>query len=77
MPCWILLLCALFVGIDGVAIVMDVEDYFGISIQNSDAEHICTVGDLVTLVLNRMTAAYLLTDLIYCSRGTDFRKISV
>ena len=44
-------------GMDGVEIVMDVEDHFGISIQDSEAEHVRTVGDLVSLVHARITAA--------------------
>lgn len=44
-------------GMDGVEIVMDIEDRFGISIQDSEAEHIRTVGDLVVLVRSRIAAA--------------------
>ena len=44
-------------GMDGVEIVMDVEDHFGISIQDSEAERIRTVGDLVALVHARIAAA--------------------
>ena len=44
-------------GLDGVALVMDVEDHFGITIQETTAERIRTVGDLVSLVYDRLTAA--------------------
>jgi len=45
-------------GLDAVEIVMDVEDHFGITIQNTEAERIRTVGDLVTLVQDRISAAH-------------------
>lgn len=44
-------------GMDGVEIVMDVEDHFGISIQDSEAERVRSVGDLVALVHGRIVAA--------------------
>jgi len=44
-------------GMDSVEIVMDVEDHFGISIQDSEAEQVQTVGDLVALVHARLAAA--------------------
>ena len=44
-------------GMDGVEIVMDVEDHFGISIQDSEAGQIHAVGDLVSLVRARISAA--------------------
>lgn len=45
-------------GLDGVEIVMDVEDHFGISIQNTEAERVRTVGDLVALIQSRIEAAH-------------------
>ena len=44
-------------GLDGVELVMDVEDHFGITIQEATAERIRTVGDLVSLVYERLFAA--------------------
>ena len=44
-------------GMDGVEIVMDVEDHFGISIQDSEAGQVRTVGDLVSLVHARISTA--------------------
>jgi len=44
-------------GMDGVEIVMDVEDHFGISIQDSEAERVRTVGDLVELIHARIITA--------------------
>jgi len=44
-------------GMDGVEIVMDVEDHFGISIQDSEAGQVRTVGDLVSLVHARISAS--------------------
>ncbi|TWU07779.1 acyl carrier protein [Stieleria varia] len=38
---------------------MDVEDHFGIAIQNTEAEHVRTVGDLVSLIRSRIQAAHL------------------
>lgn len=46
-------------GLDAVEIVMDVEDHFGISIRNAEAELVRTVGDLVTLIQSRIEAAHL------------------
>ncbi|TWT64907.1 acyl carrier protein [Crateriforma conspicua] len=48
-------------GLDAVEIVMDVEDHFGISIQNTEAERVRTVGDLVALIQSRIEAAHLAT----------------
>lgn len=48
-------------GLDAVEIVMDVEDHFGISIQNTEAERVRTVGDLVSLIQSRIEAAHLAT----------------
>ncbi|MAI35725.1 MAG: acyl carrier protein [Rhodopirellula sp.] len=42
-------------GMDGVEIVMDVEQHFGISIQGSEAAQVRTVGDLVSLVHTRIS----------------------
>lgn len=44
-------------GLDAVELVIDVEDHFGITIQDSEAERIRTVGDLVSLVQSRIDAA--------------------
>ncbi len=43
-------------GLDGIELVMDVEDRFGISIRDDEAERIVTVGDLTQLVLSRIAA---------------------
>jgi len=48
-------------GLDAVELVMDVEDHFGISIQNTEAERVRTVGDLVALIQSRIQAAHLAT----------------
>ena len=48
-------------GLDAVELVMDVEDHFGISIQNSEAERVRSVGDLVALVQSRIDAAHAAT----------------
>ncbi len=48
-------------GLDAVEIVMDVEDHFGISIQNAEAERVRTVGDLVALIGSRIESAHLAT----------------
>jgi len=44
-------------GMDWIEIIMDVEDHFGISISDSEAERICTVGDLLSLLRRRIAAA--------------------
>lgn len=44
-------------GLDGVELVMEVEDHFGISIGDDEAATIRTVGDLVTLIRSRAEAA--------------------
>ncbi len=44
-------------GLDAVELVMDVEDHFGITIQDSEAERARTVGDLVALIHCRLSAA--------------------
>lgn len=48
-------------GLDAVQLIMDVEDHFGISIQNSEAERLRSVGDLVALVQSRVNAAHAAT----------------
>lgn len=48
-------------GLDAVEIVMDVEDHFGISIQNTEAEDVRTVGNLVALIQSRIEAAHIAT----------------
>ncbi|WP_425399640.1 acyl carrier protein [Aeoliella sp.] len=44
-------------GLDAVELVMDVEDHFGISIQDHEAQRVDTVGSLVELVQSRIDAA--------------------
>lgn len=44
-------------GLDGVELVIEVEDHFGITIQDATAEGIRTVGDLVELVHDRLSNA--------------------
>lgn len=44
-------------GLDGVELAMDVEDHFGITLKDTEAEGIRTVGDLVALIRSRMVAA--------------------
>ncbi len=48
-------------GLDAAEIVMNVEDHFGISIQNTEAERVSTVGDLVALIQSRIKAAQIAT----------------
>ena len=45
-------------GMDCVEIVMRVEDHFGIMIPNAEAVRVRTVGDLVSLIHGRITAAH-------------------
>ena len=44
-------------GLDAVELVMDVEDHFGITIADGEAEHLRTVGDLGALIHGRVVAA--------------------
>jgi acyl carrier protein len=44
-------------GLDGVELIMEVEDHFGITIADGEAEQMRTVGDLVALVRSRIEAA--------------------
>ena len=44
-------------GLDGDELVMEVEAHFGITIQESTAERVRTVGDLVALVYERISVA--------------------
>ncbi|GIW97730.1 MAG: acyl carrier protein [Pirellulaceae bacterium] len=44
-------------GLDGVELLMDVEEHFGISIQDAEAEAMGTVGDLISLISARLSAA--------------------
>jgi len=44
-------------GLDSAELVMNVEDVFGITISDSDASEMCTVGDLVSLCIDRIHAA--------------------
>ncbi len=41
-------------GLDAVEIVMDVEDHFGIVIDDDEAGRMRTVGDLVALIRSRV-----------------------
>lgn len=50
------MLCALNMGLDGVEIVMEIEDEFGITIPDSEAAGLRTVGDLTALCLARIRA---------------------
>ena len=58
-------------GLDAVELVMDVEDHFGITIQNAEAERVRTVGDLVTLIQGRISA----THDAYCPTLPAFLKL--
>ena len=58
-------------GLDAVELVMDVEDHFGISIQNAEAEHVRTVVDLVALIQSRINAAHL----AHCPTLVAFLKL--
>ncbi|TWU44425.1 acyl carrier protein [Rubripirellula reticaptiva] len=58
-------------GLDAVEIVMDVEDHFGITIQNAESEHIRTVGDLVALIHNRIS----MTQETYCPTLPAFLRL--
>ena len=41
-------------GLDGIELVMEVEDEFGITIPDSDMEEMRTVGDLVAICFDRV-----------------------
>ena len=58
-------------GLDGVELVMEVEDHFGITIQESTAEGFRTVGDLVSLIHERLTNA----QRTYCASLPAFLKL--
>lgn len=58
-------------GLDGVALVIEVEDHFGITLQDSSAERILTVGDLVELIHGRLMAA----QDSYCPTLSTFLKL--
>lgn len=58
-------------GLDGVELVMEVEEHFGITIQESTAERICTVGDLVELIHDRLIEA----QSAYCPAIPAFLKL--
>lgn len=45
-------------GLDAIEIVMDVEEHFGITIQDAEAEQIRTVGQFVALLHDRVSAAH-------------------
>jgi acyl carrier protein len=45
-------------GLDGVEIVMDVEDHFGVSLRDTELADVRTVGDLVALVQDRIAATH-------------------
>ena len=55
-------------GMDGAEIMMDVEDHFGITIRESEAGQVRTVGDLVSLIESRIIAA----QKQHCSRLSAF-----
>ena len=40
-------------GLDGVEILMEVEEHFGITITDAEASEVCTVGDLLALIESR------------------------
>lgn len=44
-------------GLDGIELVLGVEDHFGIIIRDAETERIRTVGDLVALIRSRICAA--------------------
>lgn len=46
-------------GLDAIALVMNVEDHFGISLQDTEAERVRSVGDLVALIQCRINAAHI------------------
>jgi acyl carrier protein len=58
-------------GLDGVELVMEVEDHFGITIQDTTAERIRTVGDLVSLIHDRVSTA----QRSYCPTLPAFLKL--
>ena len=58
-------------GLDSVEIVMDVEDHFGITIQDAETEHVRTVADLVALIQGRISAA----NEVYCPSLPAFLKL--
>lgn len=45
-------------GLDAIEIILEVEDRFGITISDAEAEQVRTVGDLATLVNARIAAAH-------------------
>lgn len=60
-------------GLDGVELILDVEDHFGVTIRDSEAPELRTAGDLVTLLQNRIAAAQ--TD--SCAMLGAFRPVCV
>src|SRR5258708_7600361 len=48
-------------GMDGLELIMEVEEHFGITIKDSEVERIRTVGDLVALIRSRIVAATIVT----------------
>ncbi len=58
-------------GLDGVELVMEIEDEFGITIPDSDASEMRTVGDLVGLCLNRVQS----TKTMYCPTSPCFLSL--
>lgn len=58
-------------GLDAVELVMDVEDHFGVTIQDAEAERIRTVADLVELIRSRVSAS----QDAYCSTLPAFLKL--
>jgi len=44
-------------GLDAVEMIMEIEDRFGITITDEEAQQIVTVGDMVSLIVKRLRAA--------------------
>ena len=58
-------------GLDGVQLVMEIEDKFSITIPDSVYSEIRTVGDLVGYCLDRIHAA----DTVYCPSLSCFLSL--
>ena len=68
-------------GLDGVELVMEVEDRFGITIRNDEAVGIVTVSDLLTLIIRAsprgMPAARASRHFCVSSIGPHYRGATV